>query len=358
MQTETKYNHKMVILARESRGISQTEMSKLSGFSQGKISKIENGLLSLSDSDIEVISSVLDYPVHFFQRTERIYGVGLSEFYHRKRQSVPQKALNKIYAKLELRRMEISSLLKSVEFGEHNYFFMDPDQYNIESIAQAVRAAWKIPKGPVDNLVQIAEEMGAIIVPFDFEGAKIDGISVSHPGVPPLIFMNYSRPMDRIRFTLAHEIGHLIMHRVPPSNNEDIEEQADKFASEFLMPRADIQSSFYDLNLKKLAALKMYWKVSMAALLKRAGDLGKVTERYSRYLWMQMGTAGYRNQEPLELTPPQENPTLLDDIIEVHQTELSYSPLDLSMAIGLNNAEFQSLYLKKVHHLRLVTKAK
>jgi Zn-dependent peptidase ImmA (M78 family) len=359
MQTfEQKYNHLMVVLARESRGISQSEMSQLTGFSQGKISKIENGILSLSEVDIVVISRVLEYPIPMFEKSERIYGIGLSEYYHRKRQSVPQKILTKVYAKIELRRMQITSLLKSVEFGEHNFFFMDPDKYDgdIESIAQSVRAAWRIPKGPIEHLVRIAEEQGAIIIPFDFEGAKIDGISVFSPGLPPLIFLNYDNPMDRIRFTLAHEIGHLILHRVPPSNNEDIEEQADRFASEFLMPKTDIQSSLNDVSLQRLAALKLFWRVSMAALLRKARDLEKITEGTWKYLVIQMSKAGYRTQEPVELTPPIENPSLIDDIVNVHQNELHYSTSDISKAVWLTDSEFQSLYLRKTNHLRLVSK--
>jgi len=355
---ERSYNHLMVVLARESRGVSQKELSSMTALSQGKISKIENGILALSESDIATISNVLDYPIHFFEKNERIYGIGLSEYYHRKRQSVPQKILTKVYAKIELRRMQITTLLKSVEFGEHNYFFMDPDKYdgNIDSIAQSVRAAWRIPKGPIENLVAIAEEQGAIIIPFDFEGAKIDGISVTSPDIPPLIFLNYDKPMDRIRFTLAHEIGHLIMHRVPPSNNEDIEEQADQFASEFLMPKSDIQSSLYDVNLQKLAALKLYWKVSMAALLRRARDLGKISEGTWKYLVIQMSKAGYKNQEPLELMPPVESPCLVDDIVDVHQNDLNYSMSDISTTIGLNDSEFQSIYTRKTSHLRLIAK--
>lgn len=355
---ESQFNYQFVTLARESRGISQTELAKLSGFSQGKISKIETGLLALSELDVTTIANVLEYPVRFFQRNERIYGIGLSEYYHRKRQSVPQKALNKVYAKLELRRMEITTLLKSVEFGEHQFFYMDPVQYDgdVEAIAQAVRAAWRVPKGPISNLVEIIEESGAIIVPFDFEGARIDGISISHPGIPPLIFVNYANPMDRIRFTLAHEVAHLIMHRIPPSDNVDIEDQADRFASEFLMPKNDISSTLNDLSLQKLASLKLYWKVSMAALLQRASHLGKITERYSRYLWTQMGKAGYRITEPPELALPMEEPSLLDDIVKVHRDELNYTSLDLSQTVGLSDPEFQSLYLKKTNHLRLVSK--
>ncbi|OMF17066.1 hypothetical protein BK131_03585 [Paenibacillus amylolyticus] len=346
----------MVVLARESRGISQKELCEMSGLSQGKLSKIENGLVTVTNEDAEKLSGSLNYPLTFFSRNERIYGVGLSEYFHRKRQSVTQKTLNKIYAKLEIRRMEIVTLLKAIDLGDVTIPIIDPDDYDndIEKITQIVRAAWQMPKGPVDNVVDVIEEAGAIIVPFDFEQANVDGISVWHSGMPPLIFVNFDRPMDRIRFTLSHELGHLVLHRNPPSDGNDIEEQADRFASEFLMPAQDISSSLNNLSIQKLASLKPYWKTSMGSILKKASDLGKITERQSRYFWMQMNKLGYRTVEPPELCPPKEKPFLLDEIIKLHQNELNYSVKDMSTAMDLNPIEFQSLYMKNFGHLRLL----
>lgn len=350
------YNHKMVVLARESRGISQKELCEMSGLSQGKLSKIENGLVTVTNEDAEKLSGSLNYPLSFFSRNERIYGVGLSEYFHRKRQSVTQKTLNKIYAKLEIRRMEIVTLLKAIDLGDVTIPIIDPDDYDndIEKITQIVRATWQMPKGPVDNVVDVIEEAGAIIVPFDFEQANVDGISVWHSGMPPLIFVNFDRPMDRIRFTLSHELGHLVLHRNPPSDGNDIEEQADRFASEFLMPAQDISASLNNLSIQKLASLKPYWKTSMGSILKKASDLGKITERQSRYFWMQMNKLGYRTVEPPELCPPTEKPFLLDEIIKLHQNELNYSVKDMSAAMDLNPNEFQNLYIRNFGHLRLV----
>lgn len=355
---DVQYNHSMIILARESRGISQSELSKLLGFSQGKLSKVENGILALSLEELEKISITLGYPTAFFQKNENIYGMGLSEFFHRKKQTVPQKSLNKIYARLEKRRMEIQVLLKSIDFGETNFPHIDPDRYDgdVEKIAQLMRVTWRVPKGPIQNVVNLIEDAGGIIVPFDFEGAQIDAITLWHPGTPPLIFTNFDRPPDRIRFTLCHEVGHLIMHRTPPSEYQDIEQQADQFASEFLMPREDVSHTLKDLTLQKLAALKPHWKVSMGALLKKAADLGIISERQSRYLWMQMGKLGYRTKEPAELAPPIEKPWILDDILNVYQNDLKYSISDLSTAVHLSESEFSTQYRtqSKIQHLRIV----
>jgi Zn-dependent peptidase ImmA (M78 family)/DNA-binding XRE family transcriptional regulator len=353
---EFAYNYKMVVLARESRGLSQKKVAEIIGVSQGKYSKIENGILPISKDEIESISSILNYPESFFERNERIFGVGLSEYFHRKKQSVSQKILNKVYAKLEIRRIEIAKLLKSVDIGEVNIFSMDPDEYDndIEKIAEIVRATWHIPKGPIDNVANIIEEAGGIIVPFDFEKANIDGISVWHPGMPPLIFINYDRPMDRIRYTLCHELGHLVLHRNPPTDNTDIELQADRFAAEFLMPKNDISTMLNNISIQRLASLKPYLKTSMGAILKRASDLGKITERQTRYFWMQMNKMGYRTLEPQELTPPIEKPWLLDEIVKMYQNELKYSVSEMSKAINLTIGEFQNIYLKNFGHLRLV----
>ncbi|MGG6311549.1 XRE family transcriptional regulator [Paenibacillus macerans] len=350
------YNHQLFILGRESRGISQSEMAVMLGISQGKLSKIENGLLSVNEEEIEEFSKILGYPIHFFQRNEKIYGVGLSEFFHRKKQSVPQKQLVKIYARLEIRRIEINQLLKSVDIEEPNFPFMDPDKYNgdIEQIAQTIRATWLLPRGPIANVIDVIEEAGGIVVPFDFEGANIDAICLSHPGSPPLIFTNFNRPSDRVRFTLSHELGHIIMHRKPPSEDTDIELQADRFASEFLMPKNDIASMLGDITLSKLASLKPYWKVSMAALLVRARDLGKITERQYRYLWTQMGKSGYRTNEPEELAISMEEPLTLSEIIKVYQNDLKYTSRELSSAVALSEKEFNFYYSPSPTHLRLV----
>ncbi|MGG1637240.1 ImmA/IrrE family metallo-endopeptidase [Paenibacillus sp. NRS-1760] len=351
-----EYNPQLFIIGRESRGISQNEMSKQLGISQGKLSKIENGLLPVNEEEINLFSQLLNYPISFFSRNEKTYGVGLSEFFHRKKQAVPQKVLSKIYARLEIRRMEIFNLLRSVEIGGDDFPYMDPDQYNgnVEQIAQTMRASWKLQRGPIQNIVDIIEEAGGIVIPFDFEGANVDAICLSHPGSPPLVFTNFDRPMDRIRFTLAHEIGHLVMHRKPPSEDTDIEEQADRFASEFLMPKSEISSQLVDINLKKLATLKPYWKVSMAALLVRSRDLGKLADRQYRHFWMQMGQAGYRTREPVELDVPLETPLTLEEVIGVYQNDFKYTQKDICEVLKLNEVEASYYYPISSSHLRRV----
>lgn len=342
----------MVTAARESRGITQAELASRLGVTQGKVSKLEHGLLPISQSELNRLSQVLDYPPHFFSQNEPIYGVGTTELFHRKRQNVGSRLLGKIYAQINIRRIQLKNLLKSVDI-DINIPRLDIDEYNgsAEDIAALVRAKWLLPRGPVQNLTKAIEDAGGIIMPFDFGTRQIDAISRSIPGLPPLFFVSPRAPGDRLRFTLCHELGHTIMHDIP---HPSMEEEADRFAAEFLMSAKDIRSTLHDLSLPKLASLKRHWKVSMAALLQRASHLGTVTPRQARRFWMRMAKEGYRTREPVELDVPLEQPGLLQEIIDVHRDELNYTIRELSHLLALNEHEFRSLYLGQKAAIRLL----
>ncbi len=342
-------NPRMVILARESRGLGQQALSEALNVSQGTISKVETGLIPLSDEMVESLSEVLDYPPHFFRQEGDITGIGIAEVFHRKRQNVPQRVLNKIYAQIEIRIKHIAALLVSIEVPS-NVPKMDVDEYgdHVEEIARAIRACWQLPRGPVKDVTKTIEDAGGIIITFDFETPLVDAISRWVPGLPPLFFVNERIPKDRYRLSLAHELGHMVMHSNP---TPDIEEQAFRFGAEFLLPEREVMMDLRDLSLPKLANLKRYWKVSMAALLKRAEGIHTISSNQARYLWSQMSRAGYKSREPIELDVSGEQPCLLHEMVETHRTELGYSIEDIRRLIPLNDDELWKFYLQDPLHL-------
>jgi Zn-dependent peptidase ImmA (M78 family) len=130
----------------------------------------------------------------------------------------------------------------------------------------------------------------------------------------------------------------------------NMENQADEFASEFLMPESDIRPYLKDLSLEKLATLKQYWKVSMAALLKRASDLGEITPRQARTLWTQMSKAGYRLREPVEIDLPKESPSLLGEILMTYIVDMRYTTKELAELLCLSEKEMRDIYLDSNSH--------
>ncbi len=342
-------NPNMVILARESCGLSQKALAEKLKIPQSRISMIEMGLRPVPKALLAQLVEVLDYPEHFYYQEGPLYGVGVTEVFHRKRRNVPKSTLARVYALMEIRLRHVTALLRSLDVSCEIPQF-DPEELTskaesksrVADIARAVRAHLQLPRGPIDDLTQVLEEAGAIVIAFEFGTPLIDAVSRWLPTLPPVFFDNQQSPKDRYRFSLAHELGHVVMHA---QAGPDMEEQADWFASEFLLPEREIRHDLRDLTLYKLTALKRYWKVSMAAILMRAQDLGAITPNQARYLWMQMAKAGYRTREPVELDVTGEQPRLLRELIETHVDELDYTEDDLGKILPLKPDKLHSWYL-------------
>jgi Zn-dependent peptidase ImmA (M78 family)/transcriptional regulator with XRE-family HTH domain len=346
-------NHEMLILARQARGITQAKLAKNSGVSQGTISKIESGNRPLSEDDVAKFSAALRYPPEFFERNAKQYGQG-TVCHHRKLQSVGVEKLRQVHASMNITRMATADLLNGVEINPtYSIPRLEVDDFGgPEEIARLIRQTWQIPLGPIKSMTEIVEDAGGIVVPCDFGTDKIDAISQRPDGQPPFLFVSVSTPGDRLRFSLAHELGHIIMHSAPAPNQED---EANAFAAEFLMPAREIKPQLRKLDMAKLADLKRHWKVSMQALIYRARTLETITARQERSWWMRFNKLGYKKVEPIEI--PREEPTLIKRVIEFHRSQHGYTDAELSRAARLVQDEFQGIYgtrEKPKRHLGLV----
>src|SRR5439155_20247362 len=169
------------------------------------------------------------------------------------------------------------------------------------TVAQLVRSLWKIPRGPIPNLVDVIESAGGVVVFRDFGTQKLDGMSCWPRKGPPLFFVNASIPMDRARLTLAHELGHLVMHATPPPR--DPQGEANVFAFEFLAPHAELIGDLRRLRFGLLPELKAHWRLSMNAIVMGAKRAEALKENQLRSLFVQLSRRGYRTSEPYPLTP-------------------------------------------------------
>lgn len=335
-------------IARQARGWSQTELSRQSGVSQGYLSKLENGMIDPLDDVVDKLSASLDFPRAYFFEPDHISGLPVSvHSMYRKKASVGQRAQDRLEAEINIRLMHIRRLLKAVDFGselELPSFELDEFNMDAEQIAGLLRRTWEVPSGPMRNLIGWMERAGLIIFHADFDGLAVDGVTVRQSGLPPCVFLNRGQPADRQRFTLAHELGHIIMHRLPSPSMED---EANAFASALLMPASDIKRALgKKVTIQKLAALKPVWRVSMNALLYRAKTVGAVTSNQAQYLWRQMSSLGYRRAEPPELAFPPEEASVLSELLRVHLEDLGYSIQDLCASLHVYEAD-----LRRIHSL-------
>ncbi|MDT8068443.1 MAG: XRE family transcriptional regulator [Terriglobia bacterium] len=345
------FNREMLILARESRGYSQSELAGEIGINQATLSKIENGLREPTDEQIRRFAAFLGFRKEFFFLPERIKRFGSGCTYLRARKRTPEMRLRQLLGIINVRRIQLTGLLAGVELTPENEFpRFDIDEHGPpENIARNVRAIWMLPPGPIQNLTRAIEDAGGLILRCNFHTKDVDAISQFLPGGTPLFLVNDAIPADRLRWTIAHELGHLTMHYIPNSN---MEKEADQFAAEFLMPADEIRPDLTEVSLAKLATLKPYWKVSMNALLKRAGDLDLITPRKRQFLWTQMGKSGYRTNEPISLPP--EEPSLLDEMIATYSKDLGYNIAELSSIVHEAEDKVRDVYLPKRFKLRAV----
>lgn len=339
-------NHRFLALARESREWSQSKLSKESGVAQALISQFENGLRQPPEPVLAKLASQLGYPVSLFQQPD--VEIPLPLTFHRKHAKLPKRTQDRIHAEMNFAVMQVRRLLRSADLEDDLAIpSISPEEHGSPStVARALRAHWQVPRGPIEDLAQLLERAGILVVCRDIGTKALQGFSVWPSGMPPLILVNSGMPSDRQRHTLAHELGHMVMHHAFfPADATDVERQADEFAAEFLMPEVDIKPQLYGrIDLARLAALKPVWRVSVASLLYRAESLGVITKRYSRYLWMQLGKEGYRTREPLELDFPAERPRLIRQLFEHHTKELHYTPEDLGSLLHQDAAQLRSFY--------------
>ena len=344
-----EFNHHMLTLARESRGLTQAELATAASLGQGTLSKYETGVLNAPVEFAADAGRALGYPSSFFYQAGQPYG--FPPFHYRRRKKLSTKALGRIVAEMNIRRMHVLKLTISFE-QKTNQFIpeIDLDEYhgrskgrlNIEDVARSVREAWMLPAGPVPNMVELIEENGGIVVPCDFGSDLIDAMSQRIDGLPVLFFVNVNAPADRLRHTLAHELAHMVLHTVAFKADGEMEREADEFAGAFLLPADEFKSQLRKFDLRHLANLKSYWKVSMAAIAVRADRLNLVTPYQTKMFWIEMSKLGFRKREPNE--PAKEHPTMLRRMVDYHRRVLSYSDGDLAGLLCLNEPEFQTMY--------------
>jgi len=300
-------NPQMVTLARLSRELTHIELAAKLGMQQGALSKLEDGASLISSDDVSALSVSLGYPEPFFYQSNAFEGPGLVELYHsRKRKPASTALLNRAYAMAAIKRMHVETLLRSYDISDRPGIPILPaSEYgDAERVARTVRAQLNVPPGPIFSMTTLVESAGGVVVPCDFGSHFIDGFTrMRNASLPALFFMNRDLPSDRWRWTLAHELGHAVMHSgLNPS--ETAEDEADTFAQELLMPRQLAKGHLLNVTFPKLAGLKLYWKVSIQALIMRAHRLKLISDRQRTYMFTQWTRAGYRIREPDELDPP------------------------------------------------------
>jgi Zn-dependent peptidase ImmA (M78 family)/transcriptional regulator with XRE-family HTH domain len=339
-----KPNPEMVILAREYRGLTQAELARESGMKQPRVARIEAGSgADLDSSEMEELSRVLGFPKDFFFLSEQRFSYGSSSVFTRSRQ-LKASERRKVSGIVNILRIHARRMLDHIDIHVSRPLpRLSMDDYGTPTAcARALRAAWGCPSGPIRNLTKLLEGAGVLVIECDFAGVPMDATCIQLGEMPPIVFVDRSVPGDRWRFTLAHELAHLVMHDIPRPTMED---EADEFASEFLVPSEELTPDLSRSNAAKLQTyvpLKEYWGVSIAMLVMKARALGKIDDNQKKWLYIQMNNLGIRKNEPVPI--PKEQVSLFPSMIQHFFTELEFSEEDFAKALMFCPESLGELY--------------
>jgi Zn-dependent peptidase ImmA (M78 family)/DNA-binding XRE family transcriptional regulator len=302
-------------MARASRQMTLAQLAAKTGLSTPTLSRIEQGLRDVADYEVKILAEAVGYPAEAMFEPLPAESLGLPGFYHRKLCAAGERKVCGVEGRCLMASIGLRNLLKLVRL-ETPYSIpkLDRDDYggDPEKAAAHVRLLWQMPRGPILNLIEVIERAGGLIIHCDFGVDEMDALYQPAPHLPPLFWMNSNKPFDRARFSLAHELGHVVMHHVY-TEAAKAEDEANQFASAFLMPRADFRSEcLMRLDFPALAQLKQRWRVSMAAIARRSHDLRAISDFQYRNLLIKMSSM--RKVELYPISP--ETPRLLAGLLQ------------------------------------------
>lgn len=268
------------------------------------IQQIEAGLQQPTEMTQNALADYFGVSKSFFMQTyNHIYE---TECNFRKAKSTPVNVKEKAQQYASLLEEYIKFLdedefdLPTISFLNEDIDYKNLSALNIEMLAEELRKEWGLDvETPIDDMTKTLENAGAIVTYFNELSDKVDAFSISRNR--PLVIRNNEKYNGcRLRFDLAHECGHLVLHKCS-DNAEDIElkeEQANRFASAFLLPRKGFFQEFYsvfagiNINWCKMAELKKRWKVSFASMVHRAYDLNLINAVKYRNAYIYLRKSG------------------------------------------------------------------
>ncbi|MGN6107221.1 MAG: XRE family transcriptional regulator [Kofleriaceae bacterium] len=340
----------MITFARESRKMTQKMLADASNTSQSSVSRAEAGIDRPSATVIEAWADTLGYEPTLFEQPDSTVLPRTPLF--RKRAALRKLDVSATAAILHIRCRQVDAMARAVQVPDESV-----PKVNLEAqggtaaeAARWVRAKWRVPMGPIANMSRILEDHGVVVARVSGVGDAFMGVSIAEVGRHPIILVSGDAPGCRDRWTLAHELGHIVLHHHRDNdlvdNIENVENEANAFASEFLMPEHEIRHQFVPrLGLPELAQLKRHWRTSMQALISRGEQVRRISDSQADRLWRLISAKGYRRQEPVDVGV--DKVEIIDEMVRVHLEDLGFSVRDLAKALFLKNEEeFRTVFLR------------
>lgn len=297
----SSFNPTRLTLARERRGLTKQALADCCGVTRRTVTAWESG--DVDSPPVDIISKSLEFPVFFFFADDPCL---IPE------ERVSFRALSTMLAR-QLDRVLATAAL-AIEFSrwiDEHYttpIVELPDLSDSASLepaiaAESVRNIWGIHERPIRDLLFLLEKKGVRVFSLPVSDREVDAFAF-WDDERPFIFLDTGRTSERMRFDLAHELGHLLLHRHSRMRSREVEQQAHDFASSFLMPADALYAQITGkLRFEDIFKLKRHWRVSAVAMVQRLWHLRIISEWHYRKWIIELSKRGYRTTEPDGIHP-------------------------------------------------------
>lgn len=307
-------------LARQLAGLRKNALAGLIGKTPTAVAAYESGQKKPAPATIAALSLALEVDPAFFTARPRATAAATTPHF-RSLRSTSQISREQAAAYGRL-AVDISTVIeRHVEFPARDVpscpVPFDAAGRLPEEAAVLVRRHWGLPPGPIGPLIRLVENHGCLVVFSPMDNATVDAYSFDTPQRPVMLLNPMKDDYYRQRFDVAHELGHLVMHVDAEPGGRAVEDQANRFAAEFLMPAADIVDQLPSrADWRRLGELKQHWNVSLQALLYRARTLRVMSDVTYRNAMTTVTNRGWRRREPGP-RPLLEQPSLLPKAVDL-----------------------------------------
>lgn len=301
-------------LARKMAGYSLQELADAleNQVSKQALNKYEMGQMNPSSDVLLAIANALNVkPDYFFKQQP----LALGQILFRKKQSLSKKHEEAIVEKLRdyiERYLEIENILGA----QHN--FVNPlesciikNMADVEQAAKNLRNTWQLGTAPIANISEMLEQNG-IKVSLIEDVDDFDGLAVhTSTGIPVVVVNQSNKPIERVRFTILHELAHLILHFDSSINQNEklVEIYCHRFASTFLLPTDKLIQRIGPkrdhIRIQELISIKEYFGISIRAIIHRLKDLQVITDDYYRRWTVYLSKKYGGKAEPGNYTIPE-----------------------------------------------------
>lgn len=295
MNDRSAFNPIRLVLARQRRGLTKKSLGDIAGLSSKIISLYESGASIPTPESLEAIASGVGFPVAFFT------GPDINA---PRDENASFRSFSRMTAAQRDASLAAGGLAYLLSDWIDQHFQLPavsvPDLSAVEPevAAALLRSEWGLGSGPIKNMIHVMEYHGVRVFSLAEETKQVNAFSCWREGTTPFVFLNTQKSAEASRFDAAHELGHLVLHQHGANKGKEVENEANAFASAFLMPKDSVLAQSWQCrSVPEILSGKKLWNVSAMAFTYRLHRVGILTEWLYKSACIELSSRGARTTE-------------------------------------------------------------